>query len=171
MVVNSSKISHVLSEVAEKEDILYVLTFAPANPEKIGKITVKLKDRKNRLLYDDNVRADYLKEISDKKKSLSAFRLDKLEFKEKKLYFAVSGFSSSRKQDKLEGIVLIKIMITDNRKEIIYNEEGRFEATKKTIQGIVNFNWLTAGNYELMITVEDLIGNKQLVDFLAIEVR
>jgi hypothetical protein len=66
IIVSTNDVESAVAKIVKKEDIYYVLTYAPKNPGKTGKLKIKVK-KKYKALYDDNMRSDYIKEYFRKK--------------------------------------------------------------------------------------------------------
>ena len=59
-LVLSNKLDVALDSICEKEDVYYILTYAPANPDKVGKIKIKTANKKHNLIYSPDLRSGYL---------------------------------------------------------------------------------------------------------------
>jgi hypothetical protein len=68
-VIFSGDIGSALHSVEKKEDVCYVLTYEPKRPERRGKIKIKVNNSRCRLLYDDNLRSDYIAQYVQQKNS------------------------------------------------------------------------------------------------------
>jgi hypothetical protein len=70
MLLTSAKIKESLKKIREKEDVYYLLTYTPTQKESIGKIKIKVKNRKYDVIYDDTMRVDYINEYLEKREAL-----------------------------------------------------------------------------------------------------
>ena len=71
----TGNLESALEHIEKREDITYMLTYSPADPDEVGKIRVEVGNRRYRVLYDDQMRADYIREYLRKKK-LEAFNAE-----------------------------------------------------------------------------------------------
>jgi hypothetical protein len=69
-VIFSGDIGSALHTIGKKEDVYYVLTYEPKKPESRGKIEIKVSNPNCWLLYDDNLRSDYIAKNMCSKKNL-----------------------------------------------------------------------------------------------------
>ncbi len=85
----SNDVAASLAVVREKADDYYVLTYEPADAKKIGRIKVRARDRKYKVLYDDNIRADYIAAYLKKKEAENpAVKVTELAFRDRTLSFS-----------------------------------------------------------------------------------
>ena len=66
-LIFSSDLATSLATISEIEDVYYMLSYAPENANKKGKINVKVSNKNYDVLYDNNKRADYIATYLNKK--------------------------------------------------------------------------------------------------------
>ncbi len=122
-LIVSNKIKTALNKIIEKEDILYMLTYSPADPGKRGKIKVVVKNKGYKIYYDDNFRADYLREYLERKKvKTSLIKIKKLKFKDKTLSMIISDFLMEKEEGNFKGKISVNIQIKTPGGEILLEE-------------------------------------------------
>jgi len=153
-LVVSNKLDTALDRISEVEDVYYMLTYAPKNPDKVGKIKVKLNNRKYKLVYSPNLRTGYLgqflKEKQIKKKPIN---IQDLNFKKGKLTFVISDFFWNKKDG---GALSIRIRINDPQGKSVFDQKKIIKATQKKINIALNIRGLKNGDYDVVVDVNDL---------------
>lgn len=161
-----------LSEVSHKEDIYYMLTYRPEDPQQIGKIRVEVNNKKYHVLYDNNMRADYIREYLEKRKAENpAVQIDRAEFQDKKLNLVLSNFLMKSEGKESRGKLKVRIRIKDSQNRMLYDQAKTISAQKDSIRLSVGFNWLKRGTYDVVVDARDLFTGKGTVDFLQPEIR
>jgi hypothetical protein len=170
-VTSTGDIGSALHAIEDKEDIYYVLTYAPQSPGHRGKIKIKINDARARLLYDDNLRSDYIAEYVQKRKLADpAIQLQGLSFAEGKLHFNISDFRMEEEKKKPAGQLVVVLRIRDSRNVLVYDNSRSINAREKTISTTIGFDWLAAGRYIFFIEVHDLLGGRTAMDVLPVEI-
>ena len=163
-LVVSNKLDTALERISEVEDIYYVLTYAPKDPDKVGKIRVKLNNRKYKLEYSPYLRTGYLGQFfKEKQLNGSDIKIEDLTFKKGKLRFAVSDFYWQKKEG---GMLSIRIQIKDQQGKSIFDQKKAIKATQKKITIALNIMDLPAGEYDFVVDVNDLFTKMNKTQFL-----
>ncbi len=166
----TNNLEKALSKVVEKEDICYMLTYAPENPGKKGKISVELGNRDYRkydVIYDKNMREDYIREYLAKKNAgQPTVELNEIKFKGKKLSFRIGGFLMKKTGKEKMGKLGVRIRVKDRRSQPLYDKKKQIEAKQETIAFSLAFDWLNAGEYNIIVDVQDLLTGKSASSFL-----
>ncbi|MCK5055392.1 MAG: hypothetical protein KAT34_01950 [Candidatus Aminicenantes bacterium] len=166
----TNNLEKALSKVVEKEDICYMLTYAPENPGKKGKISVELGNRDYRkydVIYDKNMREDYIREYLAKKNAgQPTVELNEIKFKGKKLSFRIGGFLMKKTGKEKMGKLGVRIRVKDRRSQPLYDKKKQIEAKQETIAFSLAFDWLNAGEYNIIVDVQDLLTGKNASSFL-----
>jgi hypothetical protein len=169
-LMTTNNLEKALSKVVEKEDICYMLTYAPENPGKRGKISVELGNRDYRkydVIYDRNMREDYIREYLAKKNAgQPTVELSEIKFKEKKLSFRIGGFLMKKTGKEKIGKLGVRIRVKDRRSQPLYDKKKQIEAKQETIAFSLAFDWLNAGEYNIIVDVQDLLTGKSASSFL-----
>ncbi len=155
-LVVSNKLEKALDRIVEAEDIYYILTYAPANPDKVGRIKVKLKNPKYKLIYSPNLRTGYLGQyLEEKQVKGKPINIENLRLIKGKLMFNVSDFYMDKEDG---GILRIHIRIEDQQGKSVFDQKKIMKATRKNIHININLNIsaLKNGEYNVVVDVNDL---------------
>ena len=162
-----------LEDIRKMEEITYMLTYSPEDPDKIGKIRVEVDNKKYKVLYDNQMRADYIKEYLKKKKlEIPDIRILNTEFKNKILSIDVKDFLIT-KQEELPpyGKIFVEIEILDSENKILYDKKKTIAAKTDKVSISIDFPWMQKGRYNLIIQVTDIQTGKTSSDFLQPVIR
>lgn len=155
-LVVSNKLATALDRISEVEDLYYILTYAPANPDKVGRIKVKLKNRKFKLIYSPNLRTGFLGQyLEDKQIKRKNIIIENLKLKSGRLMFCVSDFYMDKEDG---GILGIHIRIEDQQGKSVFNQKKIIKATRDNIQINIDLNIRDPknGEYNVVVDVNDL---------------
>ncbi len=153
-LVISNKLDTALDRISEVEDVYYMLTYAPKNPDKVGKIKVKLKNRKYKLVYSPNLRSGFLGQFLEEKQiKRKPIKIQDLNFKKDKLLFVISDFFWNKKEG---GALSIRIRINDPQGKSVFDQKKTIKATQKKINIALNIRGLKKGDYNVVVDVNDL---------------
>ena len=163
-LVVSNKLDLALDKISEVEDVYYVLTYAPKNPDKVGKIKVKLNNRKYKLVYSPNLRTGYLSQFLESKEiKAQPVKVEDLSFKKGKLKFSVSDFFMDKKE---VGALEIRIRLNNGQGKSVFDQKKRIKATQKKINIALNIRGLKTGNYDVVVDVTDLYTKSSSTELL-----
>lgn len=153
-LVVSNKLDTALDRISEVEDIYYILTYAPKNPDTVGKIKLKATNRKYDLVYSPNLRSGFLGQfLEDKEKKGKEPRIEDLRFKRGKLMFGISDFFWDKKEG---GKLTVRIRINTPRGQSVFDQKKAIRASQEKINLSLNFNTLKSGEYDFVVDVTDL---------------
>jgi hypothetical protein len=153
-LVVSNKLDTALDRISEVEDVYYMLTYAPKNPDKVGKIKVKLNNRKFKLVYSPNLRSGFLGQFLEEKQiKKKPIKIQDLNFKNGKLTFVISDFFWDKKDG---GALSIRIRINDPQGKSVFDQKKTIKATQKKINIALNIRGLKNGDYDVVVDVNDL---------------
>ncbi len=166
-LITSDNLESAMHTISSKEDLYYMLTYEPDDPQKKGKIKVTVKNKKYKVVYDSNMRADYIKEYLAKKQAENpSVQLKDVSFNEKKLSMEISNFLLKKTRQGNEGRLNVRVRIKDSDNQSLY-DKSRYLETKKKITNIsIDFEWLTKGEYNILVDVTDLLTGKTAMEFL-----
>ncbi|MFH2108706.1 MAG: hypothetical protein ABII93_08570 [Chrysiogenia bacterium] len=168
----SNDIDTALASVSEKNDDYYVLTYEPASAKKIGKIKVRVKGKRYDVLYDNNIRADYINEYLRKKElETPSVKVSELSFSAKKLAFVISDYSLAKIQGETSGMLGVRIRIRDDQQRSVFDQSRNLKADKKTLSLNLSFSSLAAGKYDIIIDVLDQVSGKTCTEVIQPLVR
>ena len=164
----SNNLVDSLKTIQEKEDVYYVLTYAPRDPhQKTGKIKVKVKRKKHKAFYDDNFRADYINEYlakMEKKFPSSEVKIKDFSFRGKVLSFTVTDYLVKEIEKAAAGKVKVRIRLYDGASNSLFDQSKTLTTKEDEVKiSIGAFKKLNSGEYNFLIDVVDLfngnIGN------------
>jgi hypothetical protein len=163
----SNDVAASLAAVSEKADDVYILTYEPANPKKVGKIKVSVKGKKYKVLFDDNIRADYISEYLQKKEAENpALKIQELSFKDGKLSFAVSAFSMAKVKGETTGVLSVRIRVLAAAQQSVFDQTKNLFADKKKISLSLGFGSLAPGKYDIIVDVLDQVSGKTCTEVI-----
>ncbi len=168
----STDLTKSLEKIIEKEDISYILTYAPEDSSRRGKLKIKLKGMSYKLLYDNNQRAGFIKRKMKKYTAKEKMvKIEDLQFLDKKLFFKMINFKQAKQKKIKSGKIQVNVIIKDNAGKILFDEKKSVNPEKETTEMSIGFDWLTSGKYDLIIDVKDLLTNHKAFEYLKIEVK
>lgn len=171
-LIASNDLSKALNVIEEKETIYYLLTYAPDNPQKVGKIKVNLKNKDYRVVYDDNMRADYIGEYLQKIESQTPdIQLRNLSFAGKKLSLMITDFLTKEEKQGVSSKVNLRIRIKDKNEKVLYDKNKTMQPRKDMITISIPFTWLKKGKYDIIADVTDLMTGKREMKFIQPRIR
>ena len=141
--------------------------FLKTNAKKIGKIKVTVKDRRFKVLYDNNIRADYINDYLQKKEAATpSVKIRELSFSGKKLSFVISDFSLTAIKGAASGMLSVRIRIKNAEEQSVFDQSKNIQASKKTLTLSMEFAFLTAGKYDVIVDVLDQVSNKTCTEVI-----
>ncbi len=168
----STDLSKSLEKIIEKEDISYILTYAPEDSSRRGKLKIKLKGMSYKLLYDNNQRAAFIKRKMKKYTAKEKIvKLENLQFIDKKLVFKLINFEIKKQKKQRSGQIAVNLIVKDETGRIIFDEKKKINPAKDSTEMSIGFDWLTSGKYDLIIDVKDMLTNHNAFEYLKIEVK
>jgi hypothetical protein len=171
-LIKSNDLKTALNSIAQQEDTFYMLTFAPSNPEKVGKIRVKVKNKKYRVTYDNNTRADYIREyVANKNATIPTITINSISFKKKQLFLTIGNFLIHTNNLRKHGRIKVRVWIVDKTDKIIYDQSKYFAPPQETLTVSINFNWLTLGKYSIFVDTTDIATGKNSLNYLQPQIQ
>jgi hypothetical protein len=168
----SSDLQKSLESLEGKPDDYYILTYEPADAKHIGKIKVQVKDKKYDVLYDNNIRADYINEYLRKKEAETpTVKIRELSFSGKRLSFVVSDYSLARLKDDAAGMLSVRIRIRNSDEESVFDQSRILKADKKKLSLSLEFKSLSAGKYDIIVDVLDQVSGRTCTEVIQPLVR
>ena len=164
--ITSDDLAKSLEHVSEKEDVYYILTYAPKDPKKTGKLKIKVKNKKYKVLYDDNFRNDYINEYFgklEKRIETPDVKIKDFAFKRKILTFTVTDFlmAAADKKSKKTGRLNVRIRVTDKNNNPLYDKSNAFTAQKNEMKlSLSTFKTIIKGEYVFIVDVTDMLTGK-----------
>jgi hypothetical protein len=163
--ITSNNLVKSLETVQELEDIYYMLTYVPVDPEgEPGKIKVKVKNKKYKVLYDDNFRADYINDYTKKLEEsmqVPTITIKDFSFKRKILSFTVVDFLMKEIEKKNIGRMKVRIELTDTNNNSLFDQAKLLTAQKKEMKISLAFKKIKKGEYHFSIDAVDILTGKE----------
>ena len=151
-----------------------MLTYAPKNPEKLGKIKIKTNNKKYKVVYDDNMREDYIKthfsEI-EKKNKIPAIHLKALNLEEKKLSVSIVDFLLKKTEKGTVGKIGIHVCIKDSEGKKVFDKGKTLTTNKNIVRISIPFKSLKKGTYDIIVDIKDFLTGKTEQKFIREDVR
>ncbi|HUU05211.1 MAG TPA: hypothetical protein VMZ49_04940 [Patescibacteria group bacterium] len=171
-VVFSGNIGAALHSFEERDDLYYVLTYEPTNPNRKGKVRIELSNNPGcKLFYDDNIRADYIGEYLQKKKAEDpTVLLERLKLKGSNLQMMISSFKMAETAKGKNGRLKITVRIQDGENQPVYDQNRFFIAKEPLVELSIDFAFLEPGKYMFIAEASDLLTGKTAMDILQAEV-
>jgi len=171
-LLTTSNLEVGLEKIIEVEDVLYLLTYAPEDESSTGKLKIKVNNKKYKVLYDDNMRADYITRYLNKRKQKDkTIEIQDIKFFKKKLVFDLKNYTLNKIENNNSGKIGVQITIKDVNSNILYSKKRIVTPKKVTTNISVDFKWLNPGRYDLMLDVIDHLKGKAVFEYLKIEVK
>ena len=96
-LLTTTDLGNAIETISEKEDIVYMITYAPESDSHHGKLEIKLKDTNYKVFYDNNLRARYLtKYLKKKAKRNRIIEISNINFKGKKLSVKLKNYKQEK---------------------------------------------------------------------------
>ena len=168
----TANLEDALDEIEEKEDIYYMLTYSPRNPRQVGKIKVEIKDKGYRVVYDDQMRADYIRSyLKSKKLEIPDISIKSIKFEKKSLSFQVEDYHRKEWNNEKTGHIRIKIQIQDPDHKICYDKIRTISSRKDFFSISIEFPWMKKGRYDIILQVTDILSGQSTLNFLQPVIR
>ncbi len=164
--ITSNNLVQSIDTVSESEDVYYIITYAPQDPKKAGKLKIKVKDKKYRVLYDDNFRADYISEYIQKleeKIKVPGINIENFSFQEKVLAFTVKDYLMKELDNKPIGRMKVRIRLTGSDETLmLFDQEKICTAQNNEMKvSLGTFKSIARGEYHFFIDATDLLTGKE----------
>lgn len=170
-LISSNNIEKSLNKIVTKKDILYMLTYYPSDEKRKGEIKVVIKDKNYRVVYDNNIRQDYIKKYFKKmEKKIPTVKILYTIFSGKKLKVAINGFYLRKEGNKKLGKMKVHIKITDNSGNIRFDQEKILVTEKKLFSVSLGFPMFEKGEYSCIVSALDLLTDKSDMKYISANV-
>jgi len=166
--ITSNDLVNSLDIVSELEDVYYLLTYVPQDPQKAGKLKITVDNRKYKVLYDNNFRADYINDYFknlEEKVAIPEIKVGDFSFRGNILEFAVTDYlmKKAKEQDKEPvGILKIRIRLVNRNNSPLFDQEKVLTARKNEMKiSLGAFKKIKKGEYDFLINVKDMFTGKE----------
>jgi len=162
--VSSTNIEKFVNKIVEKEDIYYVLTYAPPakSLKEKAKIKVTVNDQRYKVVYDNQQRPGYIKKMLKKidREENPQIRINHLSYKNRVLAVSISGIKIGIIDDEKRGKIYLKIKILNDQSEVLSKIEKAFLCKKEKFVLRVKPPPVSKGNHDIVVEVDDLLTGK-----------
>jgi len=157
----SNKVSEALQEAADSEDYYYLLVYSPKEdqPENEREIEVKVKKSGADIIY--------LKHVP--RKEALPITITNFEAGQKAIKFSLVNYKMTETKEKLTGAAEVKVTLFDKNSNKVYDEAKTLSLFKRETYIFLNFDWLNAGSYFLVIQAKDKLSSE--TDVFSIDVE
>jgi hypothetical protein len=175
--ITSNNLVKSLDIVSELEDVYYILTFVPHNPKKAGKLKIKVKNRRCKVLYDNNFRYDYINEYLQKleeKIKTPDIKIENFSFDRKILAFTVTNYLVKETDEKMTkmGRMKVHIRVRDTNNRSLFDQEKMLTAQNDQMKiSLAAFKNLEKGEYDFFIDAMDIFTGKEANLYQKIKIR
>jgi hypothetical protein len=169
ILVNSKKVDLALDAISKEQDIYYLLTYAPLNPDELGKIKVKVNKRRHRVIYDKSLRTGLLpRETELEVVEGPPVQIKKVTFIDKTLTLTLTDFYLKKN---IGGKLNIRIRIKNRQDITVFDQSKDLNAKQKQVSLSLNFGGIGKGKYDIVIDVKDLFTQKTDSDIIQINMK
>jgi hypothetical protein len=163
--LTSTDLVSSLEAVTKVEDTYYVLTYVPQDAKKVGKLKIKVKGKKYKVLYDDNFRVDYINHYFntlEQKIKTPDVKIKDFSFKEKILAFTVVQYLIRQvEENKKTGQLKVRIRVTDEDNKGLWDQSKVLTAMKAEFKiSLPTFKTIRKGEYNFILDVTDMFTGK-----------
>lgn len=172
-LIASANLESSLDTIRESEDIYYMLTYEPEDPEKVGKIKVVVTDKthKYNVVYDKNMRSAYIKDYLARKAAENPeIKIAEMSFQGKTLALLMSDFLIKEEAKTAAGKVDVHIVVEDKDGNILFDKSHLLAPESKPTVLKIDFKWLTKGRYYILADVRDEWTGHSQLEFVQAEV-
>jgi hypothetical protein len=165
--ITSNNLVKSIETVSQLEDVYYILTYAPSDPKKAGKLKIKVKNNDYKVLYDDNFRADYINDYLQKlEKQIQTpdIKIDGFSFKGKVLAFTVRDYlmREIKGESHPVGKMKVRIRLINKDNNSLFDQQKILTAQKTEFKiSLGAFKKIKKGKYNFLIDAVDLLTGKE----------
>jgi hypothetical protein len=165
--ITSNDLVASIETVSQLEDVYYILTYAPRDPKKAGRLKIKVKNKKYKVLYDDNFRADYINDYLQKlEKQIQTpdIKIGDFSFKGKVLAFTVRDFLMRETVGESQpvGKIRVRIRLIDKDNNSLFDQQRILTARETEFKiSLGAFGKIKRGEYNFLIGAVDLLTGKE----------
>lgn len=166
-VLSSNFTEKFIKEITTKEDIVYVLTYAPTigKKRKKTKLAVTIKNKNYRVVYDDQRRKKSFKDMMARlTQNYEDIEIESLSCNNDLMTFKLKNIQVVQYEGEKFWAVQARIKVLDKRSRIITGIDRVFKGLKDEDQGTIQVKLpsLTQGRYYIVLEVKDLFSLKSV---------
>ena len=167
-VMRSNKIKDLYDKISNKEDIYYVLAYKidPLTNSDNRKISVTVKNKNYKILFDNRKRSGYFRRTQEKflslqEKKTPQIRLKHVNYQEGILRILVEDFKIDSTVRPNSGQVQVRLQFLDERSKVVLDKEKIIKAPDPHMVMAIKLSELSKGQYDVVIMVKDLVTGMQ----------
>jgi hypothetical protein len=148
----SNQVTAALKDAAELEDYHYLLVYSPKETSGTKKREIEVRVKRS------GVDVAYLKnylEAGPPPVAIADFKV-----RGKVISFAVRNCQMTKINDRRRGVASVKITIYDGASNKVFDEGKTLDVFKEETRISLNFGWLNAGTYFIVVEAADLVANR-----------
>lgn len=175
-VLTSNRTEKFIKDITTREDIIYVLTYAPntGKKRKKPKLTVKVKNKNYRVTYDNKKRLksfNYM--VKRLTKNIKDLEIESLSCSGDMVTFKLKNIQVVQYEGKKFGAVEARIKILDQHSRFITGFKKVFKKEKLAGEGTIRIKLpsLGKGRYHIVLEVKDLFSLKSVTAGDAISIK
>jgi len=163
-IVRSNKINDFITDITQKEDVVYILTYAPdPDRKRPPKVEIKIDNPGYRLVYDDQTRLRSFRNMMAQLNRLSKnIEIESISCNGDMLTAKLTNIELVQFEGEYFGVVRARVRILDNKKKTIVDFEKTYKGIKE--EGIFQAKLppIPNGSYKLILEVKDLFALKNV---------
>jgi len=149
----SNDVTHALEEVIEKEDYYYLLVYSPQESQTKKKTEIEVK------VNHPDAKVVYLKKFPGK--MTPPITITNFKSGRQTIAFAITNLTRQKIEDKLQGLVDVKITLFDKDSKKVFDEGKSLSMAKEEVKISLNLPQLERGRYFIILEVTDRISGEK----------
>jgi hypothetical protein len=156
-VLRSNKVQKFIKKITYRDDIVYMLTFAPSSGKKKQNIKIHLPGKDYKVVYDDQSRLKSYK-YAEKKLGLQnpPISIEKMAFNGRQLLVKLNNIRVVQSGKNRFGAIQAKIKVTNFHSQPVASYEKTYKGLKEEGVFKVDLPQLAKGKYHIALEVKDL---------------
>jgi hypothetical protein len=163
-VIASNDMEKFVKRIVDREDVYYMLTYAPKKSAPKGKAKIRValtneKYRDSRIVYDNQYRAAFLRKTARKvREEISQIRIRQLEVIGGVLYARISGIQMAPGEEKGidRGTIVLSVKLLSDRAVLVSSTRKAFKTRAADVPIRLRLPGLKAGSYQVFFEVDDM---------------
>jgi hypothetical protein len=171
-IIRSNDIGKFVKKVSTREDVYYMITYAPDPKESKGKLEVRLPDKKYQAVYDNRQRPRYLKRaVEAMEAEIPQIRFTSVESKEGLLHLQIGCVRlEAGKEGGKTGTLILSIKVLNDEAREVAGTKKSFTCRAATIPLRLLMPGLKKGRYQFVMEVNDVMSGKNDVELKDIDI-
>lgn len=175
-VLTSNRTEKFIKDITTREDIVYVLTYAPntGKKRKKPKMTVKVKNRNYRVTYDNRKRLKSFKDMVERlTQNTKDLEIESLSCNNRMMTFKLKNIQVVQYEGEKFCAVQARIKILDQHSHLVTDFKKAFKGKEIAGEGTIRIKLpsLGKGRYHIVLEVKDLFSLKSVTAGDAISIK